>query len=515
MSSTPVAVFTYNRPDHTRQLLNSLSKCARLDECKVFIFSDGARVPEHRLAVDETRRIIRNWAEQNEATIVEREENWGLARSIVSGVDQLCEEFGRVIVVEDDMILSPRFVDYMISALDRYQHDDLIYQISGFMFPVPHSSDKDVFFLPLTTTWGWATWQRAWKLYSMNTTEALTALENPVVQNAFDLDGSYPFSQMLKDSVTKRNDSWGIHWWWTVFQAKKLVLHPSHSLVSVGGFDGTGTNAGLNKNAYIVSAQDVLSHPWPDVFMFPEETAVDQAAFERIKNYLRQRTKKSPNGLSKTWAQMKKEVLSMIGGKRFTKWMAWFDQQMTQARLTKYANSITMASTAQLGNDAVIDNIRKGREHICIGEHSYVRGHLITYGHGGEIKIGDWCYVGARSEIWSMDSIHIGNRVLIAHDVNIMDGTAHSADSAERHEHFRHILEDGHPRTWDEMPGVLSAPIVIEDDVWISFGVTILKGVRIGKGSIVAAGSIVTKDVPENVMYRNEVHPVIIPLQKR
>ena len=105
----------------------------------------------------------------------------------------------------------------------------------------------------------------------------------------------------------------------------------------------------------------------------------------------------------------------------------------------------------------------------------------------------------------------IGNRVLIAHDVNIHDSNAHSRDAGERHQHYRHILEKGHPLSWDDMPGVKSAPIIIEDDVWISFGVTILKGVRIGAGSIITANSIVTKDVPPHVVYRNNIVPVVIP----
>jgi acetyltransferase-like isoleucine patch superfamily enzyme len=168
-----------------------------------------------------------------------------------------------------------------------------------------------------------------------------------------------------------------------------------------------------------------------------------------------------------------------------------------------------------LGPEAVIDNIRGHPECITLGRNSYCRGRLLTYGHSGRIKIGDWCYIGVRSEIWSMDSIEIGNRVLIAHDVNIHDGTAHSLDPAERHAHFRHIMEQGHPTDAKDLPGIYSSPVVIEDDVWISFGVTILRGVRIGAGSVIAAGSLVTDDVPAGVIYRNSVTPVIQPLPAR
>lgn len=165
--------------------------------------------------------------------------------------------------------------------------------------------------------------------------------------------------------------------------------------------------------------------------------------------------------------------------------------------------------------EAQIDNLSGGPGDIVLGANTYVRGHLLTYGHGGRITIGDWCYVGARSEVWSMASIVIGNRVLIAHDVNIHDGTAHSLDPDERYQHFRRIIEKGHPKHQQDLPGVYSDPIIIEDDVWISFGVTILRGVRIGKGSVIAAGAFVARDVPPGVLYRSQVVPVIVPLTEQ
>ena len=193
--------------------------------------------------------------------------------------------------------------------------------------------------------------------------------------------------------------------------------------------------------------------------------------------------------------------------RRFLIWLSYQQKKAMQPAWNAW-----VAPTATLASEAEVNNFAGGADRIRIGAHSYVRGRLLTYGHGGHIVIGEYCYVGIRSEIWSMDSITIGNRVLIAHDVNIHDGTAHSLDAQQRHAHFRHILEKGHPRSADQLPGVSSAPVVIEDDVWISFGVTILKGVRIGAGSVIAAGSIVTDDVPAGTLYRCEVRPMLKPL---
>jgi acetyltransferase-like isoleucine patch superfamily enzyme len=185
-----------------------------------------------------------------------------------------------------------------------------------------------------------------------------------------------------------------------------------------------------------------------------------------------------------------------------------------QSRMKALRELAQIADSTVFSDQAEIENTLGDKNAITVGEHSYVRGHLLTFGHGGRIAIGDWCYVGARTEIWSMNSISIGKRVLISHDVNIHDGAAHSSNPFERHEHYKRILLEGHPRTIEEIPGLKSAPIVIEDDAWISFGVTILRGVTIGAGSVIAAGSIVTKDVPPNMLYQCEIKPLLKPLPK-
>jgi maltose O-acetyltransferase len=171
-----------------------------------------------------------------------------------------------------------------------------------------------------------------------------------------------------------------------------------------------------------------------------------------------------------------------------------------------------MGNNAKISAEGYIENLSSNPEAIQVGNNSFIRGKLMVYRHGGKIMVGEDCYLGHRNEIWSMDSVFIGNRVLISHDCQIHDGTAHSLDPIERAAHFKAILETGHPQTWADLPGVRSAPVIIENDVWISFGVTILKGVRIGKGAVIGARSIVTKDVPPYMLYHNEVVPRLTPL---
>jgi acetyltransferase-like isoleucine patch superfamily enzyme len=157
-----------------------------------------------------------------------------------------------------------------------------------------------------------------------------------------------------------------------------------------------------------------------------------------------------------------------------------------------YKSISAVDSQARVLPEGKIVNIRNSYAAIRIGANTVVGGELMTFGHGGEIKIGEWCYVGEHSRIWSAEKIEIGNRVLISHNVNIHDTNSHPLNSDLRHQHFRDISTTGHPRKGLDL---VSRPIIIEDDVWIGFNSIILKGVTIGEGAIIGAGSVVTKDV--------------------
>jgi acetyltransferase-like isoleucine patch superfamily enzyme len=159
-------------------------------------------------------------------------------------------------------------------------------------------------------------------------------------------------------------------------------------------------------------------------------------------------------------------------------------------------------ATCRLGEDARlmpsarILNVRGDSDCIVIGAHSVVRGELMTYPQGGRIQIGAWCYVGENSRIWSAASVQIGDRVLIAHGVNIFDNLTHPVDHVARHKQIRDIFTTGHPHQTD----LDERPITIADDVWIGAGAFLKRGLRIGARAIVAAGSVVTSDVAEDTV---------------
>jgi acetyltransferase-like isoleucine patch superfamily enzyme len=151
-----------------------------------------------------------------------------------------------------------------------------------------------------------------------------------------------------------------------------------------------------------------------------------------------------------------------------------------------------LAREAKLSRTARIRNISGDSSKIAIGKRSHIKGELLVFPHGGRIAIGDWCYIGEGSRIWSAASIVIGDRVLISHSANIFDSLTHPLKAAERHEQARQILTIGHPRA----VSLGEQPVTIHDDAWIGAGAFVLRGVTLGQGAIVAAGAVVTKDVP-------------------
>lgn len=240
----PVAVFTYNRPEHTKCALAALANCRRSEECIYFLYSDDAKTEDARAAVDATREVLHDWARSHDAQVIERRGNWGLAKSVVSGVSDLCGRYGQVIVLEDDLIVSPDFLDYMIESLEKYADCDQVMQIGGFTIAPPKGLATDAFFLPVTSTWGWATWQRAWQHFSWEPADYEVAKLDRDWSDLFNLNGAWTFSSMLEDRLAGRNDSWGILWWYAVSRHRGLVLYPAQSMVWNGGFDGTGIHCG-------------------------------------------------------------------------------------------------------------------------------------------------------------------------------------------------------------------------------------------------------------------------------
>lgn len=253
MHYAPVALFAYRRLDHLSVTLKSLASNPEAKYTNLTIFCDGAKNPEHQAEVDAVRlyaQTIQGFASVN---IVNRENNWGLAANIIDGVTQVIRSYGRVIVVEDDLKLSPYFLSFMNDALIRYSNDDRVISIHGYVYPVLKKL-PEAFFLRGADCWGWATWERGWALFNPDGRYLLNQLKERQLINEFDFNGSYPFSTMLQKQIDGKNDSWAIRWHASAFIHDKLTLHPGRSLVQNIGNDSSGTHCS-ESNYYDVDLQ--------------------------------------------------------------------------------------------------------------------------------------------------------------------------------------------------------------------------------------------------------------------
>lgn len=241
----PILLFTYNRLIHTKQTVISLQQNEFSHHHTLIVFSDGPKENDSTGAVDQVRQYIRSIRGFHEIRLIERNKNLGLAANIIDGVSQIIEEFGRVIVIEDDLITSPFFLRYMNEGLRFYENDDRVISIHGYIYPV-FSQLPETFFLKGADCWGWATWKRGWELFEQNGSLLLADLQKQGRAQEFDFDGSAEYTQMLKDQIAGKNNSWAVRWYASAFLRNKLTLYPGRSLVKNIGMDSSGTHCGTD-----------------------------------------------------------------------------------------------------------------------------------------------------------------------------------------------------------------------------------------------------------------------------
>ena len=256
----PLAIFVYKRPMHTDRLLRSLARDPEFASSPVFVFSDGPKTDEDMESVDEVRRICRALTPPG-TNVIERHENLGLAGSLMAGITELCDRYGRVIVAEDDLIFSPLALAYYNQALRRYENDEQVMHIAGYMFPVA-ASLPDTFFYREASCWGWATWKRAWSHFNDDAHFLITEIEKRNLVKRFNIEDSMYYMPMLKKQARGELDSWAVPWYASVLLANGLTLHPGRPFVQNEGFDGTGVHCNVT-DAFRVKLRKRPVRRWP------------------------------------------------------------------------------------------------------------------------------------------------------------------------------------------------------------------------------------------------------------
>ena len=242
MTPAPILLFVYNRPAHTLKTLNALRQNKLSEQSELFIFSDGYKGEADKAEVDKVRTIIRSPEGFKAVHIIENPNNLGLANNIIGGVTKIVNEYGKVIVLEDDLIAAPYFLTFMNEGLEKFEQEEKIGHIHGHCFPIANL--PDAFLIRWTGSWGWATWQRAWTHFNPDGKALLEEIERSNLSKKFDFNGNYPFTRMLRRQVNGENDSWAIRWNASLFLADMLSLNAGKSLIQNIGFDGSGIHSG-------------------------------------------------------------------------------------------------------------------------------------------------------------------------------------------------------------------------------------------------------------------------------
>lgn len=247
MIFAPIILFVYNRPDHTKQTIEALQKNELAKESELFIYSDEAKNEGVRERVDEVRKYIDAVDGFKKVTIIKREKNWGLADSIIDGVTKIVNDYGKIIVLEDDLVTSPYFLKFMNEALEYYKDEERVWHISGWNYPIYSDAIDDVFFWRLMNCWGWATWVDRWSYYEKNVDKVMSEFSKKDIKR-FNLDGVENFwGQMVLNKEQKIN-TWAIFWYATIFKNNGLCLNPIQTFVNNIGHDGSGVHCTNVKN---------------------------------------------------------------------------------------------------------------------------------------------------------------------------------------------------------------------------------------------------------------------------
>jgi hypothetical protein len=240
----PVALFVYNRPEHTLRTLDALANNDLAKQTILFIFSDGPKInpsPEELQRIDEVRIHIRKENRFKDVKVFEAKINKGLADSIIAGVTKTVNEFGKIIVLEDDILTSKYFLRFCNEGLDKYQSINKVKVISGFMFPVDNIT-PNTFFMKTVACWGWATWKDRWEIFNPDAAYLLNEIKRLGRKREFNANNSYYHFELLQDQLAGKVNSWAVRWYASIFLNRGITLYPARSLTQNIGMDGTGTH---------------------------------------------------------------------------------------------------------------------------------------------------------------------------------------------------------------------------------------------------------------------------------
>lgn len=246
-SLAPIVLFVYNRPWHTEQTLEALMNNELASESILYIYCDGHKENSNdEEKIRTVRTVIRKKIWCKEVHIKELEKNKGLANSIIEGVTEIINKYGKIIVLEDDLITHKFFLRFMNEALNFYKSDFRIFSVAGtnYRFNIPKSYTEDVYIVHRSESCGWGSWLNRWDKADWNVSDFRSLIKSKRKRKKFNRGGN-DMLPMLKSQIENKIDSWAIRWDYCMYKNNAYCLKPVRNLIINIGFDGTGINSGI------------------------------------------------------------------------------------------------------------------------------------------------------------------------------------------------------------------------------------------------------------------------------
>jgi acetyltransferase-like isoleucine patch superfamily enzyme len=468
MNLAPVALFTYNRPQHTLKTLEALYLNELANETILYVFCDNLKVSDNqdvKEKVRQTREIVKSKKWCKEVYVIEQKINKGLANSIIDGVTEVINKYGKVIVLEDDIKTSKGFLKYMNDALDLYENEEKVMHIAGYMYPVSIKL-PETFFFNVPLCWGWATWKNSWKKLNTNSIELWKELQNQNSWSAFNKLGFNYLQIQLADNILGKKNTWFVKWHASVFLNNGYCLFPNQSLVQNIGFDGSGTHKETNHISYYTElAKKIHLHKLDLVESLDAENAIKEFYKQKYFNKPTKRT---------VFKSIFKKILNIL-------------PQQVKSRfyiLDKLYHNENF-------NHIKINNTYKGRN-IKVYPYSEINNSII----------GDYSYIAHNSFINNTiigKFCSIGPNLMCGRGIHPINGISTSPMfySKNKQNGISLCLENKIKEHYMTEIG---------NDVFIGANVTIIDGVKINDGAVIGAGSVVSKDIPSYaIAYGNPI----------
>jgi len=256
----PIALFVYNRPEHTKRVLESLIKNPEAILSDLYVFADGQKNPFDSSEIDkifQVKSLFHNYKNNfKKFFLIERPNNVGLANNIISGITNILRDNESIIVLEDDILVSKGFLNYMNTSLFLYYMNENVATIQGFQFPIKFNQKASTYFDYSVGCWGWATWKTRWGHFKSDGVFLWNKIDELNLWQKFNLNNTYNFKQLLEDQNIGKTDSWAIRWYASMFLLGKLNLYPTKSLVINIGNDGSG----IHKDKRDISHFPIIEH---------------------------------------------------------------------------------------------------------------------------------------------------------------------------------------------------------------------------------------------------------------